>query len=388
MNIQKYGPAVFLPDCRLLGPTVVRCFDGTLLMCAAATNGADSGMGNLLWRSADEGDTWTPEGYLERSFRYDRQGSMVKIGGNAALYAHQKARVLLLTGNELYWIAGRYESTKRFSRMYYRLSFDSGRTWTDKRYVITPGGTPDAPLPDVVFGRNFALSMASQTMEADDGSLLVALHCQITDRQGHLVEPEGFHFFQCGALRAVWNEDRLDYDWSMGDYVRVTPEESTRGVFEPTFAPAGPHRVWMVMRNSNFGRETAVTGQRFCALSQDDGRHWSRPRPLRYDDGGTMFACSSVPKLLDHSGGRLFYIGVINDRNPAGNGPRYPLCIAEMNRADGTVVRQSVRIIDTADFSAPMGDDFTNHGVFEDRFGRIQVYAPFRGGLNRYEISL
>ena len=59
-----------------------------------------------------------------------------------------------------------------------------------------------------------------------------------------------------------------------------------------------------------------------------------------------------------------------------------------MNRADGTVVRQSVRIIDTADFSAPMGDDFTNHGVFEDRFGRIQVYAPFRGGLNRYEISL
>ena len=127
MNIQKCGPAVFLPDCRLLGPTVVRCFDGTLLMCAAATNGADSGMGNLLWRSADEGDTWTPEGYLERSFRYDRQGSMVKIGGNAALYAHQNARVLLLTGNELYWIAGRYESTKRFSRMYYRLSFDSGR---------------------------------------------------------------------------------------------------------------------------------------------------------------------------------------------------------------------------------------------------------------------
>ncbi len=79
-----------------------------------------------LWRSADEGDTWTPEGYLERSFRYDRQGSMVKIGGNAALYAHQKARVLLLTGNELHWIAGCYESTKRFSRMYYRLSFDSG----------------------------------------------------------------------------------------------------------------------------------------------------------------------------------------------------------------------------------------------------------------------
>ena len=141
----------------------------------------------------------------------------------------------------------------------------------------------------------------------------------------------------------------------------------------------------MVMRASNYKRERDMIGRKFYAVSEDDGRHWSAARPLDYDDGGVMYSSSSVPKLWAHSSGRLYYIGVINARNPEGNGPRAPLCIAEIDRARRCVVRESVCVIDRAREGAA---DYTNHGVYEDSRGHIVVYAPFKGALNRYEIEV
>lgn len=384
---EKYG---------LLGATFAYCpcgdneDYGSLIMNASVSNGSDSGVGNMMWRSYDEGLSWEEIGFVEKSFQYDRRGSMVKMGGNAALYTDRKAGVILYVSNEMYWIANNYLSTKKFSRPFYRLSFDNGRTWTDKHCIITEGQTKDNPIPDMVFGRNFAICMAPQIIPADDGSLLVGIQCQIVDENGELFEPEKFHFFKSGALRARWNEENLRYDWTMSEYVQVTPEESIRGVFEPTFARLDKNRYMMVMRNSNYRHENEVIGQKFCSVSDDNGCHWSRPEPLTYDDGGTMYASSTVPKLLAHSGGRLFYIGVINDSNPSGNGPRFPLCIAEIDRESHRVKRDTVTVIDTArpEHNAKSPADYTNHGVFEDSKGRIIVYAPFFGGLNRYEIEV
>ena len=380
----------------LLGATFAYCpcedndDFGSLIMNASVSNGPDSGVGNMMWRSHDEGLSWEEVGFIEKSFRYDRKGSMVKMGGNAALFTDKKAGVILYTSNEMYWIANSYNSTKKFSRPFYRLSFDNGRTWTDKRYIITAGQTPDNPIPDMVFGRNFAVSMAPQILPADDGSLLVGIQCQIVDENGNLFEPENFHFFQSGALHAKWNEETLGYDWTMSDYVRVTPMESMRGVFEPTFARLDKNRYIMIMRNSNFKHEHEVIGQKFYSVSDDNGYHWTRPKPLTYDDGGTMYACSSVPKVLAHSNGKLYYIGVINDSNPSGNGPRFPLCIAEIDRETCTVKRDTVTVIDTArpEHTSKSPADYTNHGVFEDSKGRIIIYAPFFGALNRYEIEV
>ena len=87
----------------LLGATFAYTQDGALLMAASVSDGSDSGVGNMLWRSEDEGKRWTRAGFIEKSFRYDRQGSMVKMGGNAALYADAAAEVILFTGNEMFW---------------------------------------------------------------------------------------------------------------------------------------------------------------------------------------------------------------------------------------------------------------------------------------------
>ena len=410
MNITVREGQIRSPGHFILGATFARCpaadlpEAGTLLMCASLSNGSDSGVGNMLWRSRDEGITWEQLGFVEKSFRCDRDGSMIKVGGNAALYTDGKAGVILFTSNEMYWNKNNFASTKQCSRPFYRLSFDNGVTWTDKRYIITDGHTMDAPIPDVVYGRNFCLSMASQTLRADDDSLLVALQCQIVDETGKLVEPAGFHFFQSGALHARWNEAAQGYDWSMSEYVRVTAEESMRGVFEPTFARLDAGKFLMVMRGSNMDAPQMI-GQKFYSVSEDNGMHWSRPQPLRFDDGSTMYSSSCVPKLLAHSNGKLYYIGVINEENVQGNLPRYPLCIAEVDRERCCILRDTLTVIDTErDFHRKQKGsagrrlqvvDYSNHGIFEDSKGRIIVYAPFRtdlslweGVLNRYEITL
>ncbi len=381
----------------ILGPTFAKCSDGSMIMTASVSNGSDSGVGNMQWRSNDEGEHWTEEGFIERSFQCDHLGSMKKVGGNAALYTDDKAGVILFTSNEGYWNRNNFESTKRCYRPFYRLSFDNGHTWTDKIYIITEGHTLENPIKDVVYGRNFTLSMASQTLRADDGALLVALQTQMTDESGNLIEPSGFHFFECGALRAAWNADTLSYSWTFGDYVSVTPRESMRGVFEPTFGRLKDNTFVMVMRNSNHGDESVV-GQKFYSVSSDNGQTWSRPKPLTYDDGSTMYSCSSSPKLFAHSNGKLYYVGIINDKNPSGNSPRYPLAIAELDRNGCTIIKDSVTLIDTArqhHYNAEKGiytTDYSNHGIYEDSKHRLIVYAPYRDengcSLNRYEITI
>nr|MBQ4320476.1 exo-alpha-sialidase [Clostridia bacterium] len=377
-----------------VGPTFAYCNNpdrpdyGSLIMNTSIFNGSDSGVGNLMFRSYDEGETWTEEGFIEKSFMSDRFGSMNKVGGNDALYADNEAGVILFTSNEMHWNRNKFSSTKQCGRQFYRLSFDNGHTWTDKKYIVMDGMTFDNPIPDVVYGRNFALSMASQTLRADDGSLMVALQCQMVDENGKLIEPAGFHFFQCGAMHAKWDEELQEYKWTMSEYVQVTPEESMRGVFEPTFGRLGDNRFIMVMRNSNH-KNPNVIGQKFYSVSDDNGYHWSRPKPLTYDDGSTMYSSSCVPKLFAHSNGKLYYIGIINSENPDSNSPRYPLCIAELDRESCTIVKDSVTVIDTKRGNQA---SYSNHGIYEDSQKRIIVYTPFNSsdkrGLSRYVIEL
>jgi hypothetical protein len=174
----------------MLGPTFARCPNpnvpdcGSMIMNVACFDGPDSGVGNLMYRSYDEGESWVEEGFIEKSYMCDREGSMLKVGGNAALYTDEKAGVMLFTSNEMYWSKNKFQSTKQCARQFYRLSFDNGHSWGYKRYIVMPGMNSVNPIPDVVYGRNFALSMASQTRRADDDSLLVALQCQIVDSEG------------------------------------------------------------------------------------------------------------------------------------------------------------------------------------------------------------
>ena len=114
---------------------------------------------------------------------------------------------------------------------------------------------------------------------------------------------------------------------------------------EPTFAVLADGRVMAVLRGSNGGKP-ALPGLRWVAYSSDAGRTWTSPQPWTYTEGGDFYSPSACSQLVQHSSGRLFWIGNIAPTNPSGNRPRYPLVIGEVDRASGLLRRDTVRAID------------------------------------------
>ena len=56
--------------------------------------------------------------------------------------------------------------------------------------------------------------------------------------------------------------------------------------------------------------------------------------------GAPLHSPSACSQLLDHSDGRLFWLGNLCEGNPRGNSPRYPIVIAEVERDTGLVMRE------------------------------------------------
>ena len=396
-----------VPGFYIITGAVLRCPNpkapgyGDLLVATDLGDGSDSSVGIPLWRSTDDGEHFTREGDVERSYVCDFEGSWIK-SGYGGLYADEESGAILFLASDTYWRHGQYESIKRCRRLYYRLSFDNGHTWGDKIYIVQEGaddeGRPydrDHFLKDAVYGRNMAAIISPQALRASDGALLVSVQTQVVDGAGRMIEPAGFGFYKAGALKARWRPETLDYAWTLGGYAQVKPSRSARGVFEPTFVHCGGSRHLMLMRGSNMRFQDTMPGTKFYAYSEDNGENWSSPRRLAYDDGGTLYASSSIPKVLRHSSGRVYYIGVINSENPDGNLPRHPLCIAELDPQRPCVLRDTVTPIDTerpfhaaqkAERHFPL--DYSNHAVYEDARGRIVVLAPVRFDLRRYESVL
>ncbi|HHV96711.1 MAG TPA: exo-alpha-sialidase [Clostridiaceae bacterium] len=394
-------------DYYILGPSIAYCPNTKakgyrdMLLMADLFNASDSNTGTMLWRSTDGGKTWTIQDYIEKSYVYDFNNSWVK-SGYGAIYSDEKTGVMIFLANDTYWENNKIQSLWKKRTLYYRLSFDNGYTWTNKKYIIQKGKDPFGQtydkihfLKDVYFGRNMAASVSPLIIKTYDGSILVSVQVQITNEKGELINPTGWGYMKAGAIKGSWNEENLDYEWDLGEYASVSLNESTRGVYEPAFGKIRDNKLIMVMRGSNASRRDEIMGVKFYSTSKDNGYTWSKPLPLKYDDDTVMYSSSCIPKLINHTNGRLYYIGVINDSNPDGNLPRYPLCIAEIDMENCCVIKDSVTVIDTKrknqDDSAKDSHvvDFSNHGIYEDKnTGDIIVFAPFRPNLKNYACVL
>lgn len=388
----------------LAGATSARCPNrkmpgyGDRLLVADAFDDSDSSKGTMLWRRKSGQQEWEKQEILERSYRYDFDGSWVKCG-YGGICADEEHGALVFFSNDTYWKKGDFETIKRYRKLYYRLSFDNGYTWTDKRYLQLEGvdeeGVPfdgDHFLKQVQFGVNSAAFVGNSLTQTKDGAILTGVHVQQATPDGQLIEPCGFMFLKSASLRGVWDATRNDYRWEQSAYIGVSPEESTRGLFEPCIVPLEEGKLLMFLRASNMGNEELLGTKYFC-LSHDDGRHWSKPCRVLYDDGEPAYSSSSIPKLIRHSSGAIFFVGILNEQNPSGNLPRDRLCIAQVNPDTGRIFRESVCVVDnrqsiTKNTKETYLLDFSNHCVFEEDSGDLRVIAPFRKNLSRYESGM
>ncbi|MDF2660411.1 MAG: hypothetical protein K0Q94_3202 [Paenibacillus sp.] len=383
---------------------------GNLLQFVNLFGKSDSGEGVLYRVSRDNGKTWREIDVFDLPYRVGHGRDMMrKIAGDCMYDEDSRALIRIVT--EMLWENGEIHSLFRKRRMYYCLSFDNGATWTDAIYMHQneEGYDRDRMFPGITYGVNMVTSLFKMHKIRGDGpnkgKLAVGIQVQIVGADGDIYNPTGMGFFKSGCLLGSWNEEKLQYDWEACDtYAEVTPEESTRGVYEPVIQELDDGTLIMVLRGSNMKRPD-IPGTKFISVSRDQGRAWSRPVRLTYEDGRPMYSSSSSPDLVQDKQGRIYFVGIITDGNPNGNMPRYPLCIADLNKDTLSIVRDSVTVIDSRrpwhtaqrEVEAARYDvDYSNHHAYLDvAESKIVVHAPYRADLhsiesviNRYELQL
>ncbi|HPJ76449.1 MAG TPA: sialidase family protein [Clostridia bacterium] len=395
--LEKQDKYLSYKDYFILGPTVAYCNNSDeMIMNFDLFNGSDSNTGSLILRSLDNGLTWQEQHMIEKSYVYDFKNSWVK-SGYGALYTDEVANVMVYFANDTYWEENKLASLWRMRTLYYRISFDNGHTWTDKKYIIQKGMSYDKThfIKEVEFEKNMAAMVSPLVVRSQDGTLLLSVQIQVLNDDGTLLNPTGMGFMKAGALKGTWNKDKLEYEWDINQYVTVGLDKSVRGLYEPTFGLLDNNKVIMIMRNSNYRQSDKIIGTKFYSVSNDNGYTWSEPKMLTFNDGSIMYSSSCIPKLLNHSNNKLYYIGVINEKNPEGNLPRYPLCIAEVDKKSCKVIKDTVMVIDTKRSNHETMEktsnvvDYSNHGVYEDKLtGNLVVLAPYREDLTKYPCYL
>lgn len=312
------------------------------------------------WRrwSSDNGRTWSEPEEIEFVHR-DSEGTH-------RIYAHP-GRVDPFTGRLIRFSIRAClptdqpsEGASRWS-ICYEVSLNRGRSYSEAKPVTGKGCAIGDQTCVAIFLPNGEILQPFQMAEVGD--------------DGALFQPYNTPFYQSRVAIGQWRNE-ITIEWQVSDCVRLSPEFTTRGVFEPTIARMVDGRILMVLRGSNM-RNTELPGYKWYSISSDNGRTWCEVRPWTYDDGSHFFSPSSCSQLIRHSSGRLLWIGNIVQSNPDGNLPRYPIVIGEVDENSLLLRKQTITIIDDLKPGESPRTCLSNFHAYEDReTGEIVMCMP------------
>ena len=167
-----------------------------------------------------------------------------------------------------------------------------------------------------------------------------------------------------------WDENRKDYQWETSNRIFLPRRISTRGLVESDLSELKNGNLLLIMRGSNAGLDPLeCPGRKWMSVSEDGGMTWSPVTDLRYDNGEQFYSPATYAKTLRSAKtGKLYCFLNISDTPPQGNGPRYPLQVAQVDEEKVALIKDTVTVIDTRN---PEEDSehlqLTNFSLLEDR---------------------
>ena len=340
--------------------------------------------------SNDNGATWQPIGPEVHGGAYEKKNTTyawmhLRDSSNDKLIAvHQTSRPHPGDG-------------KWASALHCEISDDGGHTWGPLRQIIHPDPTCDELhwMPGVTDNLQYVGVDQAPFARLDDGTIVMGFTVHPADPD----YPREQFYCGCVFLRGTWNDDQTELSWEAGDIVQVPLSVSAYGACEPDVLHLGGQRLLTTLRVQGDEEMSDTLSSRHFSVSEDGGRTWSDPQLLRYDDGSMVCVPASIATFETHpKTGKAYWFANILDHPVAGQLPRHPLAMAEMDTERFCLIKDTVTIIQDFPEGAPANRSYTNFGHYVDRITDEFVLTPaetpkyntrdFRADTVRYRINV
>ena len=263
---------------------------------------------------------------------------------------------------------------------YYQLSSDGGQTWSEpEKLPLNKTGVP--------YG----------IIKLQNGQLLWCTSENIASPPNH--------FGVTNIYLGTWRDDLSGIDWVETARIEGKFNQKPQSIGEPHACQFADGRIFIVFRMLGITpaqNEPGIPALKSFAISEDNGRTWTKPATLCYEDGSYVYSSASYPDTFCSSkNGKPYVIININEKPTMGCDPRSMLQIAELSTDPVAVKRDTVAIIDEKLPEHHHMARYSNWILFEERetknmmlFMKFQMSesSPIRNGYDfnchRYEIIL
>ena len=249
------------------------------------------------------------------------------------------------------------------AQTWYRVSNDSGSTFSPFKQVIVRGFTQRNPLTGVFVGKNGYQFPGNSLVIPSNKGRDVLMPLEIIPPLNRYKQPvnRGLRYAvpsysAVRVLRGHWRRDGSDLDWEVGAVAEVPAAgqySSTRGLDETAIVEIpSKERCVIVSRGSNqnggFDRGDASIESHYWLFESRDGcRTWNGPGTvLGWDDGSKYFAPAAPPFLFEGQDNRVIFMGAQSDANANGNMPRSRIVAAELDLSRLKLRKDTAVIVD------------------------------------------
>jgi hypothetical protein len=326
--------------------------------------------GPAIRRSEDNGLTWKPVETWVRYSPLEGKRRLQKNPPQTYLHPRKNSLLRLYFSNEdiegmLPWDPE--SPTGKTGRLFTQVSTDAGATWSAPRQLVIGGPEFDETHwgPEIWYGRNFGYPEGVGLLYMNDRRFVLPFAADIPD------EKSGNMISKSSCLIGTWRDDGW-VDWEMSAYATVPEPFSVQGGCESSIALLNDGTLIMTMRVL-VHQETAppgISGTRYVVTSRDEGKTWSVPAPLRFEDGQILNTPACMGQIFrSGKNNHLYLIDNILDGPVFCHDPRYPLRIVEIDETTLRLKRGTLTTIETRDESQnqPETIRFSNWAKYEDR---------------------